>query len=105
MGRIYKGVVKTITAFGAFVEILPGKSALTLAGDDIVQKSQNSIDIESADKDLRLNAFKNVQIMAQHSPVSIFLQIYQTEQRNIICKHPKNAVSRYIVVLLDQLQK
>lgn len=46
------------------VEILPGKSALTLAGDDIIQKAQNSIDIESADKDLRLNAFKNVQIMA-----------------------------------------
>ncbi|MCH5212868.1 MAG: polyribonucleotide nucleotidyltransferase [Oscillospiraceae bacterium] len=28
LGRIYKGVVKTITAFGAFVEILPGKDGL-----------------------------------------------------------------------------
>ena len=28
VGRIYKGVVKTITAFGAFVEILPGKDGL-----------------------------------------------------------------------------
>ena len=28
IGRIYKGVVKTITAFGAFVEILPGKDGL-----------------------------------------------------------------------------
>lgn len=46
------------------IEILPGKSALTLAGDDIIHKAQNSIDIEAADKDVRLNAFKNVQIMA-----------------------------------------
>jgi hypothetical protein len=46
------------------VEILPGKSALTLAGDDIIHKAQNSVDIESADKDVRLNGFKNVQIMA-----------------------------------------
>ena len=28
LGRIYKGTVKTITAFGAFVEILPGKDGL-----------------------------------------------------------------------------
>ena len=28
IGRIYKGVVKTITTFGAFVEILPGKDGL-----------------------------------------------------------------------------
>ncbi len=28
IGRIYKGTVKTITAFGAFVEILPGKDGL-----------------------------------------------------------------------------
>jgi polyribonucleotide nucleotidyltransferase len=28
VGRIYKGTVKTITAFGAFVEILPGKDGL-----------------------------------------------------------------------------
>ncbi len=28
LGRIYKGVVKTITTFGAFVEILPGKDGL-----------------------------------------------------------------------------
>ena len=28
IGRIYKGVVKTVTTFGAFVEILPGKDGL-----------------------------------------------------------------------------
>jgi hypothetical protein len=46
------------------VEILPGKSALTLAGDDAIVKAQNSVDIESADKDVRVNAYNNVQIMA-----------------------------------------
>lgn len=46
------------------IEIMPGKTSLTLAGDDIVQKAQNSIDIESADKDVRINGFKNVQILA-----------------------------------------
>lgn len=46
------------------VEILPGKTALTLAGDDIVHKAQNSIDISSADKDVRVNAYKNVQVLA-----------------------------------------
>jgi len=46
------------------IQILPGKSALTMAGDDIVQKAQNSVDIESADKDVRVNAYKNVQVMA-----------------------------------------
>ena len=28
VGRIYKGIVKTVAAFGAFVEILPGKDGL-----------------------------------------------------------------------------
>ena len=46
------------------IQIMPGKTALTLAGDDIVHKAQNSIDIESADKDVRINGFKNVQILA-----------------------------------------
>lgn len=46
------------------VQILPGKSALTIAGDDIVQKAQNSIDIHSAEKDVRIDAFRNVQMMA-----------------------------------------
>lgn len=46
------------------VEILPGKTALTLAGDDIVHKAHNSIDIEAANKDVRINGFKNVQILA-----------------------------------------
>jgi len=46
------------------VETLPGKSALTLAGDDIIHKAQNSVDIESADKDVRINGYNNVQILA-----------------------------------------
>lgn len=46
------------------VEILPGRTALTLAGDDIVHKAQNSIDIYAAKKDVRVDAYRNVQIMA-----------------------------------------
>lgn len=46
------------------IEILPGKTALTLAGDDIVNKAQHSIDIEAAENDVRVNAVKNVQILA-----------------------------------------
>lgn len=46
------------------IQILPGKTALTLAGDDIVHKAHNSIDIESANKDVRLSAFKNLQMIA-----------------------------------------
>ena len=46
------------------VQIMPGKSSLTIAGDDIVQKAQKSIDIESADGDVRVNAYNNVQVMA-----------------------------------------
>lgn len=46
------------------VEVLPGKSALVMAGDDAILKAQNSVDVESADKDVRINAVKNVQILA-----------------------------------------
>ena len=46
------------------VEVLPGKSSLIMAGDDAIVKAQNSVDVESADRDVRINAFKNVQVLA-----------------------------------------
>lgn len=65
------------------IEILPGKSALTLAGDDAIVKAQNSVDVESADKDVRINAFKNVQVMAgvdENNPGGIILEANGTAQ-------------------------
>lgn len=41
---------------------LPGKTALTVAGDDIVQKAQNSIDIHASEHDVRLSAARNMEI-------------------------------------------
>ena len=46
------------------VQIMPGKTAMTIAGDDIVQKAHHSIDIHAAQNDVRIDAAKNVQIMA-----------------------------------------
>ena len=46
------------------VMVMPGRSSITIAGDDIVQKAQNSIDIHAADKDVRVDGHRNVQIMA-----------------------------------------
>ena len=46
------------------IQIMPGKTALTLAGDDIIQKAQNSIDIHAAREDIHIDGHQNVQIMA-----------------------------------------
>ena len=54
------------------VMILPGKTQLTIAGDDIVQKAQNSVDIHASEHDVRLSAARNMEILgggdeSQHS--------------------------------------
>jgi len=45
------------------VMLLPGKTQLTIAGDDIVQKAQNSIDIHASAHDVRLSAARNMEIL------------------------------------------
>ena len=45
------------------IQILPGKTALTLAGDDIVHKAQNSVDIHASAHDVRLSAARNMEIV------------------------------------------
>jgi len=42
---------------------LPGQTALTIAGDDIVQKAQNSVDIHASEHDVRLSAARNMEIL------------------------------------------
>ena len=44
---------------------LPGKTALTIAGDDIVQKAQNSVDIHASEHDVRLSAASNMEILGE----------------------------------------
>lgn len=46
------------------IEILPGKTSLTIAGDDIVQKAQHSIDVEAASNDIHMSALRNIQLLA-----------------------------------------
>ena len=43
-------------------EILPGRTALTVAGDDIVNKAMNSVDIVASNHDVRICGERNVQI-------------------------------------------
>ena len=45
VGRIYKGTVKTITTFGAFVEILPGKDGLCHISKLDMQRVENVEDV------------------------------------------------------------
>lgn len=45
------------------VMMLPGKTQLTIAGDDIVQKAQNSVDIHASKHDVRLSAARNMEIL------------------------------------------
>lgn len=42
----------------------PGRSIIGLAGDDYVIRAKNSVDITSSDKDVRVKAKKNVQVLA-----------------------------------------
>lgn len=52
------------------VMLLPGKTQLTIAGDDIVQKAQNSIDIHASEHDVRLSAARNMEILGGGGDVS-----------------------------------
>lgn len=45
------------------IMIMPGQTALTVAGDDIVQKAQNSVDIHASKHDVRLSAARNMEIL------------------------------------------
>ena len=45
------------------IMVMPGKTALTIAGDDIVQKAQNSVDIHASKHDVRLSAARNMEIL------------------------------------------
>lgn len=45
------------------VMLMPGRTALTIAGDDIVQKAQNSVDIHASEHDVRLSAARNMEIL------------------------------------------
>lgn len=45
------------------VMLLPGRTQLTIAGDDIVQKAQNSVDIHASAHDVRLSAARNMEIV------------------------------------------
>lgn len=45
------------------VMLLPGKTQLTIAGDDIVHKAQNSVDIHASAHDIRLSAARNMEIV------------------------------------------
>ncbi|MFP4624668.1 MAG: S1 RNA-binding domain-containing protein, partial [Gemmatimonadota bacterium] len=45
VGRIYEGVVKTTTSFGAFVEILPGTEGLCHISELQEQRTENTEDV------------------------------------------------------------
>lgn len=45
------------------VMVMPGRTALTIAGDDIVQKAQNSVDIHASAHDVRVSAARNVEVL------------------------------------------
>jgi len=45
----------------------PGRSSITYAGDDIVLRGRNSIDITSSTKDVRLKAENNLELLAANS--------------------------------------
>lgn len=42
---------------------LPGQTSLTIAGHDVIQKAQNSIDIHASEHDVRLSAARNMEIV------------------------------------------
>jgi len=67
VGKVYKGIVKSIVAFGAFVEILPGKEGLLHISEiewrrlktvDEVLKEGEEIDVKVIDIDRKLGKLK-----------------------------------------------
>jgi polyribonucleotide nucleotidyltransferase len=45
VGRIYEGVVKTVTSFGAFVEIMPGTEGLCHISELQEERTENTEDV------------------------------------------------------------
>lgn len=45
----------------------PGKSLVALAGDDVCLRAQNSVDVTAGNKDLRLKAERNMQLLSGNS--------------------------------------
>lgn len=47
------------------LELRPGKSLVMLAGDDLIAKAKNSVDITATDKDVRVKAEANLHMLAE----------------------------------------
>ena len=47
------------------MELRTGKSIVQLAGDDVVIKAKNSIDVTATDKDVRIKADRNLHVLAE----------------------------------------
>jgi hypothetical protein len=47
------------------IEVRPGKSLVMLAGDDLIGKAKNSVDITATDKDVRIKAEGNLHLLAE----------------------------------------
>jgi polyribonucleotide nucleotidyltransferase len=45
VGRIYEGVVKTVTSFGAFVEIMPGTEGLCHISELQAERTERTEDV------------------------------------------------------------
>jgi hypothetical protein len=61
-GNIY------ITAPGDVI-MMPARSAITMAGDDIIEKAKNSVDIVAVSKDVHIKADKNLDVVGGLSGV------------------------------------
>ncbi len=47
------------------IEVRPGKSLVMLAGDDLVAKAKNSVDITATDEDVRIKADGNLHLLSE----------------------------------------
>jgi len=72
---LYDGYGSQITMTGGVirldtpgdVQLMPGRNILLMGGDDIVLRSKNSVDISAGDKDVRIKAERNMQLLAGNS--------------------------------------
>ena len=59
------------------VMLLPGRSMLAVAGDDIVQKAQNSVDLHASAHDVRISAARNLEMVGgigEKSPGGVVIE-------------------------------
>jgi hypothetical protein len=61
---IMRGGNVIITCAGQ-IELRPGKSLVALAGDDIVAKARNSVDVMATNKDVRVKANTNLHLLSE----------------------------------------